>query len=1302
MTRAHESASAPALANGPVGVSNRAGGTTGALVQAGTVGGSATAQGYANAGVHIGNVNLVTGDPVTTHYDQQLARIAPPELIGRDAELAELATFCTTTAANGTYAWWQGEAWSGKSALMSWFALHPPAGVRVVSFFVTARWAGQADRSAFMDNVMEQLLALLGRRPPSLVTESTREVHLLGLLEEAAHACRDRAEQLILLVDGLDEDQGAQSRPGVHSIAAVLPARLPEGLRVVLAGRPSPPVPADVPAHHPLRQRTIIRTLAPSPHARILQEEMTGELKRLLQGSVVEQDLLGLITAAGGGLSAADLAELTALLPWQVDEQLHAVTGRNFTRRGSRHRPGDAPEVYLLGHEELQRTAVQMLGPVRLGDYRERLHGWADLYRKRRWPADTPEYLLGGYVAMLAATADLPRMVRCATDPARHDRMLEVSGADTDALAEIASTQALIAGHDTPDLAAMVRLAVHRTRLRDRATRVPPFASSWAGLGRLTRAETVARVADAPGSRAAALAAVATAAAKKGETERALRLLDEAESAARAPGERTAREDALKAVATAAAQVGALDRAQSIAFALDDALLQARTLAIIARSDAVRSDVDRSFRYAAHIEHASESVTTDAGRCQLLLTAAQVTVGAGDLARARQLLDKAEQIATRRSQSAFSDDLWESIALAFGHLGDTEHAEALIDRIDTAYAQASALCRLINQAMGRDATERVTALITRTEAIARSITGSVEQAQRLLWLAVPAARNGDHTAGMRLLTEAVHKIRLLDNTLIVDSLLREASQVAAQIGEFDYAETLIDEHIHPVMADSTREWVVRNLAFAGHLDRAHALARAITTPVARVQALEAVADAAADRHDAQRTAALTSEAEAVARRFTDNIRRTRELAVLAVAAADHGDDEQASTLLVRAEGIARSITYDMDRSRALEAVTHAATEIGLDPAAVHHPDSTATPWDEATPQSSIETAISQGHLQHARDLARSVTDSDHRVTALRTVASALANAGDIEDAWDLALTIAQPGARAAMMASIARSAAHSGAHETAADLLGQAHEQAWTLTSPAERARTLAALAEAQYAVGDLPGANESIELARETAELADGDFGEPQYTQAAVATAAEHVGLAETAESIAVSLGEHFVARRVWNTLAESAAKSGDYDRVRRLAAHSGQDEHAPVLTRAAVAAAAQGRVDIAVELLVDSERIAATTCDDGLRGKMMADIVQALASVGAFEHAYTIAFSIEGDKHQIQALLALCSDLDVNRRTRILGRLLHIAPWHLSARELIRMDSTLLEAITHELSVLPEDDLLEHQPTTIGRPVH
>ena len=101
--------------------------------------------------------------------------------------MRELAAYCTEPG-RGPYVWWRAPAWAGKSALMSTFVLHPPAGVRVVAFFITARLGAQDTREAFTEVVLEQLAELLGQDLPPL-TAATRDAHLLGMLEQAAQAC---------------------------------------------------------------------------------------------------------------------------------------------------------------------------------------------------------------------------------------------------------------------------------------------------------------------------------------------------------------------------------------------------------------------------------------------------------------------------------------------------------------------------------------------------------------------------------------------------------------------------------------------------------------------------------------------------------------------------------------------------------------------------------------------------------------------------------------------------------------------------------------------------------------------------------------------------------------------------------------------------------------------------------------------------------------------------------------------------------------------------------------------------------
>ncbi|WP_432968792.1 hypothetical protein [Dactylosporangium sp. CA-233914] len=435
--------------------------------------GAATAVG----GVAISGVNTA---PITVHppavprsdYLEQVRRIAPSDLREREPELAGLAAFCFADAA---YAWWRGEAWAGKSALLSWFVLHPPEGVRVVSFFVTARFAGQSDRVAFAEVLLEQLAELLGEPLPPLLTESTRDAHLLGMLSRASAHCG----RLVLVVDGLDEDRGA------HSIAALLPARPPQGLRVVVAGRPNPPIPPDVPDEHPLRDPAIVRELSPSPFADVVRADAHRDLKRLLHGDPLERAVLGLLTASGGGLREADLTELTGAESWRVAE---ALAARTFS-------PRSGPAGYVLAHEELARQATRYL-EASLPDLHRRLHAWAGAYRARGWPPGTPDYLLYGYFHRLRSLGDTGRMLSCATDRPRHDRMLEHSGGDIAALTEVDATLSLLLAAAGPDLRAMARLAVERTRLLHRNEHLPPgLPAVWELIGNRPRALALARAA---------------------------------------------------------------------------------------------------------------------------------------------------------------------------------------------------------------------------------------------------------------------------------------------------------------------------------------------------------------------------------------------------------------------------------------------------------------------------------------------------------------------------------------------------------------------------------------------------------------------------------------------------------------------------------------------------------------------------------------------------------------------------------------------------------------------------------------
>ena len=488
----------------------------------------------------------------------------PQGLMGRDAELAELASFCLASDA-GSYLWWQGAAWAGKTALMSWFVLHPPSGVTVVSFFVTARLAGQNTREAFAESLIQQLADLTGQGLPAILTEATRESYLRELLAQAAADSHSAGHRLVLVVDGLDEDESVAAGSHAHSIASLLPASPPAGMRVIVASRPHPSLPADVPGDHPLRSPGIIRVLAPSAHAEDLQRLAKQDLRRILNGSLAEQEVLGFLTASYGGLSAHDLADLGGSTLWEIEATLHAFAGRSITSRPSRNVQAHSPEIYLLAHEELLAAALDYLGDDHLASIRQQLVGWADTYREMAWPPDTPEYLLIGYSRLLAELGDVVRMLALVLDAGRRDRMRQFLGTDEATLDEIITVAQSLRAHGNVDPTGVEELAAILDSIERRnASDLANLPVAWAVLGETSRALRLANALVEPGLRAAALAQVAMALARAGQHEQARSVIAQAETVVRSITDPSQRAIAQDSVAQAAQEIGADVRAAAL------------------------------------------------------------------------------------------------------------------------------------------------------------------------------------------------------------------------------------------------------------------------------------------------------------------------------------------------------------------------------------------------------------------------------------------------------------------------------------------------------------------------------------------------------------------------------------------------------------------------------------------------------------------------------------------------------------------------------------------------------------------
>ncbi|WP_172898476.1 P-loop domain-containing protein [Micromonospora rifamycinica] len=1022
--------------------------------------GKATADsgGVAVTGAVFGDISInVITPPVRSAYLEQVRRIAPDSLTGRDGDLADLAAFCT--ADGPAYLRLTGDAWAGKSALMSWFVLHPPPGVRVLSFFLTARFAGQSDRRAFTDVLLEQLADLLDRPIPAFLTDATREVHLLAMLRDAVDVHTEQRQRLVLVVDGLDEDRGVTPEADSYSVAALLPSHPPPALRIIVTSRPDPPLPDDLPEDHPLRDPAVTRTLAPSPEAQVIREDALRELRRLIHGTERERDLLALVASAGGGLSGRDLAELMGVPAVDVLDQLNTASGRTFTRRPTRR----FVDVYLLAHEELQAEALTRLGDERLITCRSRLHRWAEGYASLGWPDDTPEYLFTTYFRMLSDTGDQQRLIHLAGDQQRQDRMLTALGSDAAALAEIRSAlQAALAAAE-PDLTRMAQLALRRGELVRRNVALPgSLAVAWAELGDLDRAQAmgIALRADE------ALAQVAAEAARQGQLGRAGDIcrdiatphhLATALSAIAAACDRgsPAIGEAVEQITRIADQVtdghdraviqtalavatdahGEQERARTLlntachtAGAVEDALLREAALRTVAAAGAAIGDLDQAMNAAHSMRFLAE---------EALVTLVRPLITAGRTPTAQAIVDRTIGVGARILGAA-------ALAHGLAEGGRPEQAALALDDAETrarAFAErgAAELATPFLIAVAEAATtvdhDRAAVLLDIAEQTARRADTARHRAEALVVVARSIGHLGDRDRAGTLLRDAETATRTESSAMDLGTLSSLATAVA--VIDFDRAVELARRPTGPY----DRLQVLNSiLAVAGPDDAGRdrliehvALAQAETSGTN-------VADYAAGL--AARIALRLDVPDAVTRAIDAATQTARDGIVtdLAVLAAELGRVDQARRFLDQ-------IDAPMYRGKALGALVTATgpgeQATALADELVRLAETGAGSWPTLLALPAVDALTDAGDLARALSFAESLGYPPDRDKALRVVARATAIHGDIKAAISLIERIDDPQERMTALAELVGPAAAAGEWSLAVQLATGEAVPAW-------------------------------------------------------------------------------------------------------------------------------------------------------------------------------------------------------------------------------------------------------------------
>ncbi|MFJ3723363.1 hypothetical protein ACIPYQ_12430 [Streptomyces sp. NPDC090045] len=1170
---------------------------------------------------------------VRSAYLEQVRSIAPAELRGRSTELAALTAFCTSPD-GPSYVWWRSEAWAGKSALLSWFVLDPPPGVRVISFFITARFAGQSDWLAFTDVVMEQIADLLHQPMPAYLPYATRAAHLRRMLTEAAQHCHKQGERLVLVVDGLDEDRGVTADPDSYSVAGLLPAEPPHGMRIVVAGRLNPPLPRDVPADHPLHAADAVRTLVPSEHAQVARNDMERDLKRMLNGSPLEQHLLGLITSAGGGLTGADLSALTGQPAWRIKDHLHAVAGRSFVAQTGSWRPDTESFAYVLGHEEIQRSARQHLEEPGIAGYRHRLHAWADQHRAEGWPAGTPEYLLNGYFRMLREARDLRRLVACATDRMRHDRLAEVTGGDTAALNEVNSAHEALLADGSHDLTSLARLALHRSEIEQRNANVPvglPAVRTM--LGQSIRALASAQSIPNPQRRTQALTEMVEPLTVAGDMDGVEALVDSAD-------DEEAQLRLLFGAITSfgklgrQAAVGSLtDRAESLIASFGDEERQLTSLVTLAELAAEAGEGVKASRLAERCVRLYEGCPRQEAHHR------------GDYARALAYTgdwDAAEAEARSLAQAKGEDVALVALAAAAARQGDVPRAERLIGAVPYEFRQSEARSAVVEALVARGEPARALRAC-------RAIAEPESRSSALIGVAGAWQRAGRADQALSAAEEALAAVRTRMHPDRVVALIGVV-RLYADMDAHDRARALIEEATtaaHAIWTDDDRveamSLVVAGAVLIGEEEAAESLCRSQAKLGERLVLMTARARALAAAGDLTRAGELADEVERDARAMTDPWSWALSLTRLSWWTAEAGELRAAGALAERAEAQAVLVTDPVHRQVALNGAIRCLARAGRTRRAESLVRSSSG-TDAAVMLA--EGLICGGEVERGELVVRKIADLLELPSALCRTAPVLAYVGEFDRAERMARSLEESFYHASALVKTASALAHAGEED---------------------RARRLIDEAEAAIRVmGHNLGMIEHFKiLARTATRLGDRDRAR---------------SMAE--EAMGVMPRIHSADRRSagWAWIAETVGCAGDPSGVMRVSRMIAEDDHHDGVEEGELArylATAFARANQPGP----AESVARSIADQRQRAAAMTAVAVALARAGDVSRAESVVASIDDRQQQSAALTALAEVTPAVVARRFLAMALRFLHWDNSLHLLARLAPEAVKALAREV---------------------
>ena len=654
----------------------------------------------------------IDGQPVTAvlaEHREKVRALAPSELKEREKELADLTTFVR----QGTEPWLAYEApmRSGKTALMATFAVRPPTGVRVVSYFARKTEAGH-DRNDFVFVVLAQLAQIVGDRYVRAPRPEEQTTVLSEALRLAAAVCKVDNDALVLLIDGLDEDAYFErpDAPGAASILSVLPRRFPRGVRVVTASRPNPPVPADVVSED--RGKARKDDLEPSPHAKAsigakqLREFFGGRLGlpvgaflAACDDALTSTDLYMLLSRYGTSATLDEIVSFVSSAPGRLLQPVRVGRGEGVT-------------AYRLGHDIVLHEVLRRLEPERfgewsdpederwwaefreqaLGSYRDVIVRWAEEWVEQHgWSSMTPSYLLGaGYLSVVRRRAGLVGVLEVLAERTRNDEVVRRRDVGYSVIHAIDETVDAFLNSDEwglieGDFETVLLVSEERERLARGSVYIPGLICLGVEYFRMSPDVLLERLLsiDDVKDRIEAIHEVLESdlpadhfKAYEGCVLGALDFIEERSS--------DLRDKARQLRARALTHVGQFSDAEDVAGLIEDSWQRAEALVGVARALAGAGDVDSAVRAARLAEESARLIEVPRRRDEALAGVARALAGAGGP-------NSAAHVSGIVESRWWRVEILTSVALTLSELKVAENAERVASLVENSSSRIDAL-----------------------------------------------------------------------------------------------------------------------------------------------------------------------------------------------------------------------------------------------------------------------------------------------------------------------------------------------------------------------------------------------------------------------------------------------------------------------------------------------------------------------------------------------------------------------------------------------------------------------------------